>query len=70
MLELTGAFKKDPQRRASRAHEPRPSSPLGDPPEKFDDNEKAMWLELAQIAPAKVLTGACSSMAHALCCIE
>ena len=58
MLELNGAFKKNPDRREARAREPRPNSPLGDPPAEFNDREKAMWFELADIAPAKVLTGA------------
>jgi hypothetical protein len=55
-LELKGAFKKDPQRRRSRENEPKPSGVLGDPPEEFRPEEKSIWLELASIAPPKVLT--------------
>ena len=57
-MELNGAFKKDPQRRVAREHEPRPTSPLGEPPEALEPGERAMWTELSQIAPDKVLTGA------------
>jgi hypothetical protein len=58
LLELTGAFKHDPQRR--RPDEPKPDGPLGPPPAAFgDDLElKSIWEELAEIVPANVLTSA------------
>ena len=50
-LELTGAFAKNPQRRAVRAGEPRPTVPLGDPPRQLDRAQSAVWRELAGLAP-------------------
>lgn len=57
-LELTGAFKRNPSRGRARANEPKPNTPLGQPPSEFNDSEKAIWFELKRIAPDKVLTGA------------
>lgn len=54
VLELTGAFKKDPQRK--RDAEPKPSGPLGEEPLHFDEDLKAIWRELAAMVPARVLT--------------
>ncbi|MDP9267275.1 MAG: P27 family phage terminase small subunit [Acidobacteriota bacterium] len=58
ILELNGAFKKDPQRRKGRENEPRPTGPLGDPPESFEKEEKAMWFEISAQIPAGVATNA------------
>lgn len=52
-LELTGAFKKNPQR--SRPNEPKPSGPLGNPPARLSAGEKKAWFELAEIIPPNVL---------------
>ena len=54
VLELTGAFKKDPQRQ--RENEPRPAGPLGEEPLHFDEELKAIWRELVEMVPARVLT--------------
>lgn len=70
VLELTGAFKKDPQRK--RPNEPKPSGSLGEPPADFDRDLKANWRELACMVPAGVLTNAdrwlvelaCRTMQH------
>lgn len=51
MLELTGAFKKDPQRRALREGEPEVASPLGDPPTVLDEAEQERWRELRRDVP-------------------
>lgn len=56
VLKLTGAFKKDPQRK--RLHEPKPTGSLGDPPADFDDYLKALWRDLVRMVPAGVLTNA------------
>jgi hypothetical protein len=56
LLELNGAFKKDPARRRAREHEPKPSGPLGEPPASFPPNQKQAWLELSSQAPPGVLT--------------
>jgi len=53
VLELAGAFEKDPQRR--RPDEPKPNGPLGEPPSTFDENLTAIWRELEGIVPANVL---------------
>jgi hypothetical protein len=45
-LERKGAFKKDPQRLASRENEPEPNGEVGAPPAYFDDEHAAIWAEL------------------------
>ena len=54
LLELSGAFRKHPDRR--REGEPKPKLALGAPPKSLDPEERLMWLELKRLAPAKVLT--------------
>lgn len=54
ILELTGAFRKDPQRK--RDHEPQPKGPIGDPPVDFDDVLIMLWQDLIRMVPAGVLT--------------
>ena len=54
VLELTGAFKKDPQRR--RKNEPKPGGPIGEPPPGFNAELKVIWRELVTAVPAGVLT--------------
>ena len=56
LLELRGAFRKDPQRR--RAVGPKSPIGIGEPPEHLSEGEKAVWRELVANAPAGVLTGA------------
>jgi len=62
LLELTGAFRTDPQRLAKRAGEPRPKGPLGTPPkhwrvkpdaEGFDEAQDLckIWKEVSKMAP-------------------
>jgi len=55
LQELTGAYKKNPQRRRV---EPVPTGPLGDPPERLSKEEKSAWHELVAIAPPGVLKNA------------
>jgi hypothetical protein len=62
--EATGAISKNPGRFLDRAAEPRPTSPLGDPPEWFLKKESgvsvahlAIWRELEAQALEGVLTG-------------
>ena len=52
VLEASGAFVHDPQRR--RAPEPAPTGPLGGPPDHLDDHEKGVWHEFAALLPDKV----------------
>ena len=52
VLELKGAFDKNPQR---RREDPKVEPGLGDPPGYFDDEERAIWSEIAATAPEGVL---------------
>lgn len=54
--EASGSFDHDPKRRAARANEPVPSGPLGDPPEYFNEVQRAIWHELVLQVPEGVLT--------------
>jgi len=64
VLEMTGAFKKDPQRRRKRAGEPESAGPVGGPPDPFTRNPDSpelqklclIWDELVADAPPGVLT--------------
>lgn len=53
VLELRGAFKKDPQRRRKTLQVP--DSPFGDPPDNFDELQRQAWLEILELAPPEVL---------------
>lgn len=53
LLELKGAFIKDPQR--ARPNEPKTNGPVGDPPVSFDAELTALWHELVEMVPAGVL---------------
>ena len=55
VLEASGAFEKDPQRRDARANEPASNGPIGNPPDYFDENHRDVWFELADMAPDGVL---------------
>lgn len=47
-LELSGAFKKDPKRKAARASEPVVAAAIGPPPNMLDGDSAAIWNELVQ----------------------
>lgn len=49
VLELKGAFKKDPARGKARVNEPKPDGSVGDPPTELGDAEKKLWRELAEV---------------------
>lgn len=53
MLELRGAFDKNPQR---RREEPKVDRELGPPPEHFDEKRRNSWAEIVSHAPEGVLT--------------
>lgn len=53
VLELSGAFAKNPSRR--RTGTVTDSRPVGDAPEHLTDEVKEMWRELVQEAPAGLL---------------
>lgn len=46
VLEARGSFKRHPERARARADEPRPDTPLGNPPKRLSDAEKAAWKEM------------------------
>ncbi|MEQ1930976.1 MAG: hypothetical protein ABL957_10675 [Parvularculaceae bacterium] len=52
VLELKGAFDKNPQR---RREDPKVDLGLGEPPEYFEAEERAIWEEIAGQAPEGVL---------------
>jgi phage terminase small subunit len=56
ILEQSGAFDHDPQRRAAREDEPVPTGPLVDPPDRFTLLQREAWHELARLAAPGVLT--------------
>ena len=56
ILELSGAFKKDPQRR--RPNEPKPNTPVGDCPAHLTPQERVAWVEISEMCVVGVLTGA------------
>lgn len=64
-LERSGSFEKHPERKAARAHEPKPQGPLGPPPTRFLRPESAVaireleaWEELIRMVPPGGLTSA------------
>lgn len=58
VLELTGQFKKHPERKRARKDEPTSNGPLGDPPKSFSSAEKSCWVEILELAHQGVLTKA------------
>jgi hypothetical protein len=56
LLEQSGAFDHDPQRRADRENEPVPNGPLGDPPDRLTPLQQKCWHEIAGYVPDGVLT--------------
>lgn len=65
VLELTGAFEKNPQRKRDAG--PTSTSPLGEPPTYFNTGEAVCWYELAQDTPPGVLTGSDRWTVEAAC---
>ena len=53
ILELKGAFKKDPSRRRKALKVP--DSPFGPVPDHFDEHQRRAWAEFLEIAPPGVL---------------
>lgn len=43
IAETKGAFDKHPERRRERANEPKPTEPVGDPPEHLNEYEVECW---------------------------
>lgn len=51
VLKMRGAFERNPKRGKEREHEPQVDGPLGDPPETFDEAQRARWVEIASWCP-------------------
>lgn len=51
MLNLRGAFKKNPDRAKERENEPEITEPLGDAPESFNESLRARWNEIREWCP-------------------
>lgn len=58
VLEMAGAFKKNPDRRRAREQEPEPAGDIGDPPEFLDEVERGCWIELVSLCHEGVLCAA------------
>lgn len=43
LLHLTGAFARNPGRYADRVNEPKPSGPVGEPPDWFNKTQRESW---------------------------
>lgn len=56
VLELKGAFRKNPARGRARAGEPKVDRPLGSPPDSLSVEVHAAWCELEEMTPDGVLT--------------
>ena len=55
ILEFKGAFKKHPERK--RVGEPRPTTPLGDPPDRLEGDALKAWFEIERQCHPGVITG-------------
>jgi hypothetical protein len=51
VLEDTGAFAHDPQRRRAREHEATSNGPVGEPPDYFNQTHQDVWREFTSEAP-------------------
>ena len=56
LLEASGAYRKDPQRRPK--NEPVVKSPVGNCPDEFNEDQRKRWNQIVREAPPGVLTGA------------
>lgn len=56
ILNLTGAFDKNPARRKARANEPKDLGELGDPPQRLNAEQLKAWNEIVENAAYGVLT--------------
>ncbi len=54
ILELKGAYRKNPQR--ERGEEPKAKEGIGPPPRHFDPDQKKVWREISKLCAPGVLT--------------
>jgi hypothetical protein len=55
ILEMRGAFRKNPARRADRENEPVVTEPLGEAPKTFTADQLQAWTDIVAQCPAGVL---------------
>lgn len=67
VLQLRGAFAKNPQRK--RPDEPKPEKDVGNPPACFDEDHRAIWREIKKNSAAGVLTISDRIALEVLCCL-
>ncbi len=67
VLALSGAIDKNPKRHAARKLEPKPHSPLGNPPAHFDAGHCAVWHEVANRCAPGVLFGSDRILMELIC---
>lgn len=67
VLELRGAYKKNPNRKADRENAPEPKAGIGPAPEHMGEKEKAIWDEIVGLIPAGVL-GDCDRLHLEIVC--
>jgi hypothetical protein len=77
VLEMSGAFRKDPARGRARANEPRPTTAVGDPPVDFLNSfsptakrHLEIWRQFVEQAPEGVLTGCDRQMLANACRLQ
>ena len=63
VLHLSGAFKKNPQRLAARANEPRYSLGIGEPPDWLDNSALEEW---NRVAPDLESAGVCAPVENSM----
>jgi phage terminase small subunit len=64
VLEMNGAFAKNPQRRRA---DPKSSGPVGPAPAYLNEQETELWNQFKRKAPEKVLTAADSFLLEIVC---
>ena len=67
ILELNGAFRKNPSRKKERANEPIPDQPIGDPPTRLTKSQKAVWRELVKQMVPGVLMSSDRALLSVIC---
>ena len=55
VLDMRGAFAKNPKRAKERENEPDAGGEVGEPPEHLTDVEKAVWLEVLELTAPGVV---------------
>ena len=66
-LALSGSLQRNPGRYASRKKEPKPDSPLGNPPGYFDSKHAAVWRDVATLCAPGVLFGSDRILVELIC---